>query len=158
MSQKGVALLGAGTVDELEDGGAAEDIEVISVGVVFVKELVAIGLMGELVVEEEQFLLIDMDQALVFTDGLHIRLVFHHQDQEDGDDEDGGCADGKRAGGPDQPYGYRTGQHREQPGPAEDGSSAGKGFKAGFECRDPLLIEYGRGLGAGHGVKLMKQG
>ena len=68
--------MGAGTVDELEDGGAAEDIEVVRVGVVFVEEGVSIGLMGELVVEEEQFLLIDMDEALVFTDGLHIHLVF----------------------------------------------------------------------------------
>ena len=79
VGQKGIALLGAGAVDELEDGGTAEDIEVVCVGVVFVEELVTIGLMGELVVEVEQFLLIDLDEALVFTNGLHIRLVFHHQ-------------------------------------------------------------------------------
>ena len=80
VSQEGIALLGAGTVDELEDGGAAEDIEVVRVGMVFVEEGVAIGLMGELVVEEEQFLLVDLDQALVFTDGLHIGLVSRDED------------------------------------------------------------------------------
>jgi len=73
-------LLGAGTVNELEDGGAAEDIEVVRVGVVFVEKVVAIGLMGELVAEEEQFLLIDMDEALVFTDGLHVGLVLRDKD------------------------------------------------------------------------------
>ncbi len=73
--QEGIALLGAGAVDELEDGGAAEDVEVVRGGVVFVEELVAIWLMGELVVEEEQFLFVDMDEAIVFTDGLHIGLV-----------------------------------------------------------------------------------
>ncbi len=77
--QEGVALLGAGAVDELEDGGAAEDIEVVRIGMVFVIEFVAIGLMGELVVVVEQFLLVDMDEALVFTDGLHIRLVFYNE-------------------------------------------------------------------------------
>jgi hypothetical protein len=36
----------------LEDGGAAEYIKVVCVGMVFVEEGVAIGLMGELVAEE----------------------------------------------------------------------------------------------------------
>ena len=80
MCQEGVALLGAGTVNELEDGGAAEDIEVIRVGVVFVEEGLAIGLMGELVVEEKQLLLVDLDEAFVFTDGLHIGLVLGDED------------------------------------------------------------------------------
>ncbi len=158
VGQELVALFGAGAVDELEDGGAAEDIEVVRVGVVFVVEWAAIGLMGELVVEVEQFLFIDPDQTLVARDGLEVGLVFSHQDQEDGDEGDGRGTDRYPARAPDQPYGCRARQHREQACPAEDILCFTEGIQAGFEGIDALLIEYGRGLGGRHGVKLAKGG
>jgi len=158
VGQELVALFGADAVDVLEDGGAAEDIEVVRVGMGFVVEWAAIGLMGVLVAEVERFLFIDLDQALMAGDGLEVGLIFHYEDQEDGDEGDGCGPDRDPARAPDQPYGCRARQYCEQACPAEEILCFTEGVQAGFEGIDALLVVYGRGLGGRHGVKLAKGG